>query len=296
MTETGVVAERVEQALVQPQRPPRRTHRSTVLAVSTLGLIVGYAVLVPLLAPDHLMASDFTRVRLGPSWRHWFGTDYAGHDLFVRIAAGLRVSLLIAASCALVSVLLGLAVGTIAATMGRLVDAILMRTSDGINALPHLLLGIVVVSMFRGSIPAIILSIALTHWPMVARIVRSEALTVRGMEYVDAAYVAGANKWQVLRRHILPATLGQAAVAVVLLLPHAIWHESTLSFLGLGLSPDQPSLGTLLQTSSGEILVGGWWTLVFPSIALIITTLAVSGLATWLQRRWLPVSDVEVEL
>lgn len=282
-------------ALAAPALPRARSVRTAAWwAAGLLAAIVGYAVLVPVLAPDHLTATDFGATRLAPSAAHPFGTDYAGHDLFVRVAQGLRVSLLIAGVCAAVSTLLGLAVGTTAAVAGRRVDAVLMRVTDAVGGLPHLLLGIVIVALFRGSVTALVVAIAATHWPQVARVVRSEALTTRRMEYVDAAYLGGATRRQVLLRHIVPATLGQAMVAVVLLLPHAIWHESTLSFLGLGLSPDRPSLGTLLEQSRGEVLLGGWWSLAFPAAALVLATLAVAGLGATIRRALAPPADLAV--
>ncbi|WP_432557384.1 ABC transporter permease [Granulicoccus sp. GXG6511] len=256
--------------------------------------VAGYALLTPVLAPAGWLEVDLTLAREAPSVAHWFGTDNAGRDLFVRVAQGLRVSLVIAVVCALASTVIGIAVGTVAAMVGGLVDGVLMRITDATNALPHLLLGIVIVAFFPGSLPAIIASIALTHWPQVARIVRSVAVTARRSEFVDAAYLAGARRRDVLARHILPAVSGQATVAVVLLLPHAIWHESTLSFLGLGLSPDRASLGTLLAIARGEMLIGAWWTLVFPAAALVLATLAASGLAGWLQRHHAPVVEGRV--
>lgn len=276
---------------VAPAAPPRSRWR---WALIVLVGVVAYAVLVPLLAPAGWHEVDLAAARQAPSLAHWFGTDNAGRDLFVRVAEGLRVSLIIAVVCAVTSTVLGVAVGTVAAVSGGAVDGALMRFTDAANALPHLLLGIVIVAFFPGSLTAIIASIALTHWPQVARIVRSVAVSARRTEYVDAAYLAGATRRDVTVRHIVPAVSGQAAVAVVLLLPHAIWHESTLSFLGLGLSPDRASLGTLLQISRGEVLIGGWWTLAFPALALVLATLATSGIAGWLQRRWAPVLEGRV--
>lgn len=257
-------------------------------ALVALGGVVAYAVLVPILASPASQEVSLAAARQGPSAAHWFGTDNAGRDLFVRVAAGLRVSLLIALVCAVVSTVLGVLVGTIAAAARGVTDGVLMRFTDATNALPHLLLGIVIVAFFPGNAGAIIASISLTHWPQVARIVRSVALTTHGMEFVDAAYLAGASRWFVVARHLIPAAAGQAAVALVLLLPHAIWHESTLSFLGLGLAPDRASLGTLLAISRGEVLIGGWWTLAFPALALVVTTLAVSGMAGSVRRRVAP--------
>lgn len=292
MTDVVPQLRRSQAPQLPAEQPASRRVRWQPWLGYTAGLLVlGYALLVPLLAPDAWALADLGRARQAPSASHWFGTDYAGHDLFLRVAQGVRVSLLIAVVCAVLATVIGVLVGTIAAAFGRTVDAVLMRTTDGVNALPHLLLGIVLVAMFRGSLLAIVLSIALTHWPQVARIVRSEALSIRASEYVDAAYLAGATRWQVLRRHLLPAGLTQATVAVVLLLPHAIWHESTLSFLGLGLSPDQASLGTLLQQSRGELLLGNWWTLVFPGGVLVLASLVVAQLAGQLRRRFAPRTD-----
>lgn len=262
-----------------------RPRRVLPWGLAAVAILVVYAVFVPLVAPAAWLDVDLHATRSTPSLVHWFGTDNAGRDLFVRIALGLRVSLLIAVICAVVSTVLGVLIGGIAAALGGWADAALMRISDSVNALPHLLLGIVIVAFFPGKLLAIIASIALTHWPQVARLVRSVALTTRTMEYVEAAYLGGATRMQVFIRHIMPSTLGQALVAVVLLLPHAIWHESTLSFLGLGLSPDQASLGTLLEISRAEVLIGGWHTLMFPAAALVVTTLAVASLGKALTAR-----------
>ncbi|MBM4726498.1 ABC transporter permease [Prescottella equi] len=263
-----------------------RAHPDRRLLVSAvvLAAIVAYALLVPWLAGVDDRLTNFADARLAPTTDHWFGTDNAGRDLFVRVAAGLRVSLFIAAVCAAASTVLGVGIGVAAATFGGWTDRIVMRAVDGVNALPHLLLGIVIVAL-RGSLPAIIASIALTHWTQVARIARSEVLGVRGREYIDAAHLAGAGRWHVMRHHLAPAAAGQALIAVVLLLPHAIWHETTLSFLGLGLPPHQPSLGTLLQEARSTLLLGGWWTLLFPSLLLVAATLAVAGIGAALRDR-----------
>lgn len=259
-----------------------------------LAAILGGTLLVPALAPDAWLQVDLSSARQAPDLAHWFGTDNAGRDLFVRIAQGLRMSLVLAVACAAASTFLGMLVGAVAAVLGGWVDGVLMRLADVTNALPHLLLGIVVVAFHPGSMAAIVGSLALTHWPQVARLVRSVAITTREMEFVEADYLSGASHAQVARRHLLPAGLGQALVALVLLLPHAIWHESTLSFLGLGLSPDRPSLGTLLSIARGEVMTGAWWTLVFPSLALVLTTVAVSSSTRLARQRWSPRAESQV--
>ncbi|WP_458683671.1 ABC transporter permease [Prescottella equi] len=251
--------------------------------LAVLAVIVVFALSVPVLAGGDPRLTDFAAAYQPPSAARWFGTDSAGRDLFERTAAGLRVSLIIAAVCAVSSTVLGLAVGVAAGAIGGRTDQIVMRLVDGINALPHLLLGIVIVALYPGNLAAIIASIALTHWTQVARIARTEVRTARTAPYVEAARLAGATRTRVTVNHLVPAAAGQALVAVVLLLPHAIWHESTLSFLGLGLPPDRASLGTLLEDSRAAVLTGAWWTLAFPALALVITTLAVAGVGAALR-------------
>ncbi|MFE4499297.1 ABC transporter permease [Rhodococcus sp. NPDC056743] len=270
-------------------------HRFAI-AVGVLVLIALYAGLVPWIAGVDDRVTDFAQARLAPSLAHPFGTDSAGRDLFVRVAAGIRTSLLIALACALLSTVIGVAVGTTAGLLGGWVDRFVMRGTDAVNALPHLLLGIVIVAMFRGSILAIVLSIALTHWTQVARIIRGEILNLRDRPYIDAAVLAGASRRHVITRHLVPAAAPQALIAVVLLLPHAVWHESTLSFLGFGLPPHKPSLGTLLEEARGSLLLGGWWTLVFPAAVLVITTIAVAVAGSALRSTLAPPRPSELRL
>nr|WP_274376938.1 ABC transporter permease subunit [Corynebacterium pseudotuberculosis] len=148
-----------------------------------------------------------------------------------------------------------------------------VRTAESLRV------SLVIVALFRGSLIAIVLSIALTHWSPVARIVRSSVLAVRTSDYVDASYAAGGPfKW-VLIRHLAPAAAGQAVVAMIMLMPHAVWHESALSFLGLGIQADEPSLGTLMDLAREDIMRGAWWALVFPAAVLLTTTLSAVSLA-----------------
>ncbi|MBA8825794.1 peptide/nickel transport system permease protein [Saccharopolyspora lacisalsi] len=253
-------------------------------SLGTLVLVVLAALIVPPLFGSGSTV-HYEAIRLPPGWAHPFGTDSSGRDLFVRSLAGLRISLLVAAISAVVSTVLGSAVGVAAGALGGWSDRLLMRAVDAVNAVPHLLLGIVIVSLYRGSVVAVMLSIALTHWATVARIVRSEVLSLRERPYIDAAISGGASRLRVLYRHFLPAVVPQAALSAVLLIPHAVWHETALSFLGLGLPPHMASIGNILGDGRSAVLLGAWWLILFPSLLLVATTLAVSGIAaTWRDR------------
>lgn len=265
-------------------------------AAAVLVALVLYAIVVPMLAGVDDRVTDFGSARLAPSATHWFGTDSAGRDLFVRTASAIRISLLIALACAALATVIGVIVGTVAAIRGGWIDRLVMRSVDAVNALPHLLLGIVIVAMFRGSVVAIVASIALTHWTQVARIVRAEIIGLRDRPYIESAVSAGASRRRIARTHLAPAVLPQALIAVVLLMPHAVWHESTLSFLGFGLPPHEPSLGTLISEARSSLLLGNWWTLVFPAAILVLATLSVAALGARIRARSAPPRPSELRL
>lgn len=278
----------------RPKRPGAR--RTAVAGTITLVLLGLYCIIVPVIAQVDPRVVDLGAYLLPPSADHLMGTDLLGRDLFVRSAQALRISLLLAAVAAVVSTVIGTVVGTVAAVFGGWVDKVVMRSVDTLNALPHLLLGVVIASLWRGQWWAVVAAIALTHWTQIARIVRSEILSLRNREHVAAAITAGASRRQVWATHLVPAVVPQAMIAVVLTLPHAIWHESALSFLGVGLPPNDPSLGTLLEDAREGILAGGWWLLAFPAVLLTAACLAVAGLGGRLRERSIPKRAVEAEV
>ena len=249
-----------------------------LMPLSILALAVTYALLVPWAYPVNPHEVDLDSVLQAPSSTHFFGTDALGRDIWLRSAAALRMSLFLALFASLCSTVLGVGVGVLAAWRGGWVDKIAMRLVDTTNALPHLLLAVVVVALWRGHWWAIVLSIALTHWTQVARIVRAKLVTERVSDYVALAVASGAPPRSLWFTHLLPAVVPQAAIALALQLPHAIWHESALSFLGVGLPPESASLGLLLEDARGGILTGAWWLLAFPAGLLVLVSWATLSL------------------
>ncbi|GAA4889933.1 ABC transporter permease [Streptomyces coeruleoprunus] len=269
-------------------RDARGRSRATArLAVpgAVVALVALTAFLVPALAPLDEQAVDLSLKLLPPSWEHPFGTDDVGRDLLLRCVHGLRVSLLVGLVAALAATVVGTAVGAAAAAAGGWADRLVMRAVDTVSSVPHLLLGIFVVALFRPGIWPVIASVAVTHWLSTARIVRSEVLSLRSRPYIDAAVSGGASRLRVTVRHLLPAVAPQAGIAAVLMIPHAMWHESALSFLGLGLPTHEASLGNLVQAARGSLLTGAWWPTLFPGLFLIVPTLALAALAgAWRER------------
>ncbi|MBD0418660.1 ABC transporter permease [Streptomyces sp. TRM S81-3] len=265
-------------------------HRSTrTLRLRTSAALVALTVLAVLVVPPLVQldqqAVDLAAKLRPPSPEHPFGTDDVGRDLLLRCVYGLRVSLLVGVAAALTATVVGTAVGAAAGALGGWVDRAVMRVVDAFSSVPHLLLGIFIVAMFRPGVWPVVVSVALTHWLSTARIVRAEVLSLRSRPFIDAAVSGGASRWRVAVRHLLPGVLPQAALAAVLMVPHAMWHESALSFLGLGLPTHMASLGNLIQSARGSLLAGQWWPTLFPGLFIIVPTLAVAGLAgAWRER------------
>ncbi|MEU2575220.1 ABC transporter permease [Streptomyces anulatus] len=266
--------------------PGRTTRRVRIVTSATIVIAVALAVLVvPPLAQLDQQSVDLANKLDPPSWAHPFGTDDVGRDLLLRCVYGLRVSLLVGLVAALTATVIGTAIGALAGAFGGWTDRVVMRVVDALSSVPHLLLGIFIVAMFRPGVWPVIISVALTHWLSTARIVRSEVLSLRSRPFIDAAVSGGASRTRVIVRHLLPGVLPQAGLAAVLMVPHAMWHESALSFLGLGLPAHQASLGNLVQSARGSLLAGDWWPTLFPGLFLIIPTLALAGLAgAWRDR------------
>jgi len=261
-------------------KPSRATRLFTIwrklkrsrLAVSGLGIVIFLsliAVLAPIIAPDpNLMGV----ARLPPSVEHPFGTDSRGRNMLSLVIYGARVSLYVGFGSVALELLIGLGFGMIAGYFGGIIDEILMRITDVIMTLPELLLLILAVSIFEvKSIHYIILIMGVIGWPFVARVVRSEFLTLRERTYVEAAHSMGASSWRIIIHHILPNTLSTIVVIATMEIPWYIFYEASLTFLGFG-DPSTASWGVLLELGA-DYIRAQWWMVTFPGLALFFTSL-----------------------
>ncbi|GII92426.1 ABC transporter permease [Sinosporangium siamense] len=273
-----------------------RGRKGLVFAVAVLA-VLGLAVLLvpPIVQLDERLV-DLRSAGLPPSFAHPLGTDEVGRDVLVRSIYGLRVSFTVGMVAALVSITIGGLVGLVAGSAGGTLDRVLMRIVDGFNSLPHLLFGIFIVAMFSPSPVAVVVSVGVTHWTTSARIVRSEVLSLRSRPFVEAAISGGASRARVVRRHLLPHLLPHLMLASVLMIPHAIWHETALSFLGLGLPPHMASLGNMINDGQRSLLTGGWWASLAPGLFVVLPTLAIAILANHLRDRRSPRRRSELSL
>lgn len=258
---------------------PRSPRLRLVSSAGVLGVLVLAVLVVPLVVGLDQQVVDLAAANRPPELAHPLGTDELGRDVLLRCIYGLRVSLAVGLVAALVSTVIGTAVGALAGAVGGWTDRILMRLVDTVASVPHLLLGIIIVAVLRPSLGAVVLSIALTHWLSSARIVRSEVLSLRSRPFIDAAIAGGSSRTRIMARHLLPNVAPQVLLTATLMVPHAIWHETALSFLGLGLPAHLASIGNMLGDASRSLLIGGWWMSLAPGLVFIVTTLAIAGLS-----------------
>ncbi|MFN4102262.1 MAG: ABC transporter permease [Pararhodobacter sp.] len=221
------------------------------------------------------------------------GADNQGRDVFSTILYGARISLFVGVSAVLFAMVLGISLGLIAGYRGGWVDSVLMRVADVQLSFPAILIALLIFGVARGIIPpsqretmaiwVLIIAIGLSDWVQFARVVRGATMVEKGKEYVQAARVIGVNPIRILLRHVLPNVMGPVLVIATISVALAIIAEATLSFLGVGVPPTQPSLGTLIRIGQQYLFSGEWWILLFPSLTLLALALAVNLLGDWLR-------------
>jgi peptide/nickel transport system permease protein len=228
-------------------------------------------------------AQDLAAYQLAPGSRHLLGTDGDGRDLLARVLAGGRPSLVISALGMLCSVSLGLVLGMLAAFGGRLAERTTGFLMDVQLALPYVLVAIVLVSVFGGSVPLLIVMMALAGWVQVARVVRAIALSERSKDYVLAAQVVGASQRRIAKRYVLPTVLPAVLALAPLQMAAMLVIEATLSFLGMGIKPPAPSWGSIMLEGK-DYLDTAWWLTFFPGLAIFLTALSLLLISDGVQR------------
>jgi peptide/nickel transport system permease protein len=245
------------------------------------------------LTPESAYAVRYADKFLPPGLGHPFGADFMGRDMFFRSVKGLSNSLVIGLAASLVSSVIGLCFGVSSAVIGGKYDKFILLCVDCCMGLPHLVLLILIsVTLGRGE-QGVLLAVAFTHWPELTRLVRAEVLQIRSAQYVQAAYKMGKTKFQVAVQHILPHVFPVYAVGLVLLFPHAIMHESSITFLGFGLPAETPAIGVILAEAMRHIATGKWWLALFPGLLLIAAVLLFYIIGDNLKKLLNPVSGQE---
>lgn len=248
--------------------PNRR--RRTLFWIGAAAAVVLGVVVAGTLSADAAQTTALADRNLGPSAAHPFGTDWLGRDVLARALAGLRLSLLVGTSAALISAAIAVVLACAAVVFGGVVDRIVSWLVDAFLALPHLVLLILLAFALGGGTHSVVIAVAVTHWPTLTRVLRGQARQVMASDYVAVARGLGRSSWAIASTHLARHVLGHVVVGTVLLFPHAILHEAALSFLGLGVDPAEPSIGVLLAESMRYLTAGAWWLALLPGLCLLI--------------------------
>lgn len=288
-----------EKRIVDPiQRPSLSVWKETlinimknklaVLGMSILAVVLFFAIFGPKMVPYSASGQDLMNGNMAPG-KHWFGTDDLGRDMWARTWYGARVSLTIGFVAALIDLVLGVTIGGIAGYMagrskkGDRVDNIIMRVIEILYGIPYLLIVILLMVIMEPGVLSIIIALTVTGWVSMARITRGQILQLKSQEYVMAAEKLGTSHAKIILRHLLPNALGIIIVNLTFTIPQAIFAESFLSFLGLGVQAPFASWGTMANDALGVILSGQWWRLFFPGFMISLTMFAFNAFGDGLQ-------------
>jgi peptide/nickel transport system permease protein len=278
----------------------RTSPMAIVAAAVALVCLIG-AVFAHWLAPHNpfdLTTLELSNARLPPAWEpegkaaYFLGTDDQGRDILSALMYGARISLVVGLVSVALSVAIGVALGLLAGFKGGWIDAFLMRVCDVMLSFPAILVALLIAGVGRAMFPnaqesvafgVLIIAITLTGWVQYARTVRGSTMVERNKEYVQAARVTGVAPLRIMVKHVLPNVMGPVLVLATIHVATAIITEATLSFLGVGVPPTQPSLGTLIRVGNDYLFSGEWWITIFPGLMLILIALSVNLLGDWLR-------------
>lgn len=239
--------------------------RSLIISAS---IIVFILVMNIVLADTRLKTSSATR-NLSPSLEYLFGTDWLGRDMFTRIIKGLTFSVVVGLIGATVSVVIAIFLGVISAFGNKYIESVILWLIDMFIGMPHLIFMILISFIMGKGAQGVIIATALTHWPALTRVIRNEVVNIKNTEYVKLSLNMGKSKWYITKEHILISIFPQILVGFILLFPHVILHEASMTFLGFGLSAEQPSIGIILSEATKHISVGHWHLVILPGLALV---------------------------
>ncbi|MFJ6663733.1 dipeptide/oligopeptide/nickel ABC transporter permease/ATP-binding protein [Streptomyces sp. NPDC091383] len=289
------LAERLAAPRVRP-RGRRRLPPLSQAAACFLALVVLVALLAPLLAPDDPLDQQDPVGGTGhPSAAHWMGQDSLGRDILSRLMYGARWSLAIGLGATALALVVGAVLGAVAATSRKAVDETLMRCLDVVMAFPGIALAAVLVAVFGGGIGVLICAIAFLFTPPVARVVRANVLDQYGEDYVTAERVIGARTPHIVLRHVAVNCAAPVLVFGTVQVAEAIVFEASLSFIGAGVRPPDPSWGSVIADGKNMVLTGGWWATVFPGLLILLTVLSLNILAEGVSDAWAAPAPREVE-
>lgn len=268
-------------------RPASRAMDNRVRLVAACTLCISVLLVVAIaggVVAARASVTDFASKMLPPSYAHPFGTDQMGRDMLLRTLAGLSTSLFVGLLASVVTTCISLVLAVLAAFGGRAADAAVSWLTDLVMGVPHIVLLLLISYALGRGFWGVTIGVALTHWPSLTRLLRAELLQAKREPYLEASAALGVSWPRAVVRHLIPAIAPQLIVGAVLAFPHAILHEASITFLGFGLSPDQPAIGVILSESMGYLTAGAWWLAVLPGAALVACVALFDMLGSSLRR------------
>jgi oligopeptide transport system permease protein len=269
-----------------------KQNKPAIIGLFFIIFLIIICLLTPWIAPYGYETQNLSLGASPPSSSHWLGTDIHGRDLLTRLMYGGRISILVGFAATTVSLIIGVLWGTIAGYIGGLTDTIMMRIVDILYALPFMIFIILLMVVFGRSLLLLFLAIGLVEWLTMARIVRTQVMSLRKQEFISAAVVLGLSHRQIIVKHIIPNILGPVIVYVTLTIPSVMLLEAFLSFLGLGIQPPQSSWGVLISAGV-ETMEEYPWLLIFPGITLSLTLFSLNFLGDGIRDAIDPKSSME---
>lgn len=259
--------------LQQYQRKHFNQRSRTVFYLALGGIFLLVITVIGTMVGDIAITTNFTQKNLLPHMAHPFGTDWLGRDMLCRTLKGMSISIYVGLFASVISAVIAAVLGTAAATLGKKVDMLITWLVDVVMGIPHLLLLILIsYALGRGTF-GVVVAVAISHWPVLTRVIRGEILQLKEENYVKIAAKLGQSNYKIVVKHMIPHVFPQFLVGLVLLFPHAILHEAALTFLGFGLPPEQPGIGIILSESMKYLSLGMWWLALFPGLALLAIVL-----------------------
>lgn len=260
-----------------------RKNKLAMAGLIFLIFLVFMAIFGPVISPHSYNEQVLSNQNQPPSAEHWFGTDELGRDVFARTWEGARISLFVGFMAALIDLIVGAIYGGIAGYRGGKTDSVMMRIVEVLYGLPYLLIVILLMVILGPGLWTIIIALTVTGWLGMARIVRGQVLQIKNYEFVLASKTFGTNTSRIIRKNLLPNTMGVIIVQMTLSVPSAIFAEAFLSFLGLGIEPPLASWGSMANAALPVILSGDWWRLFFPAFFISLTMFSFNVLGDGLQ-------------
>lgn len=256
---------------------------TTIFFIIGCGYLLAIVILGLFLKEDSY-AVNYSQKFLSPTSNHIFGTDFMGRDMFFRCIKGLSNSIFIGLLTSFISSIISLVLGVSSSMIGGIFEKFVLFCIDCCMSIPHLILLILLSFTLGKGAKGVIFGVALTHWPELTRVIRSEVLQIKSAQYVQAAYKMGKTRLEVATTHIFPHIIPVYTVGIIMTFPHTIMHESAVTFLGFGLPAETPAIGIILSEAMQHIATGKWWLAVFPGGMLIVTVLLFYGMGMSLER------------